>query len=222
MNEMDFHDARSVRAPSTLELLVPLPRRRQTAHVDLAAPPTMVWNLLRHGDLARTPLLRMFAHLARLTGWSLGKHSDHRLALGDFRSTPEQPGFQVLADESTRQITVAALARVVRLKLSSVHAASAEALIELAQPGLVKLGWAARLSPLPAGHCRLQFELRIGATDARAWRAARWYFACAEPCFGWAQQALLRALADELGWPQMTRRWPPSGSRLMRASATPG
>jgi hypothetical protein len=219
MNEMDLHDARSVRAPSPLELLVPLPRRRETAHVDLAAPPDRVWNLVRHGDLARTSLLRMFARLARLTGWSLVKHADHRLGIDDFRSSPEQPGFQVLADESTHQLTLVALARVVGLRLSSVHASSAEALIAVDEPGFIKLGWAARLSPLAGGHCRLQLELRLGATDPRAWRAARLYFACAEPCFVWAQQALLCALADELGWPGMTRRWPPVGNHLMPATA---
>jgi len=46
-------------APSALSRMIPVPRRREQAHVDLAAPAAVVWRLIRHENLLRTRLLRL-------------------------------------------------------------------------------------------------------------------------------------------------------------------
>jgi hypothetical protein len=82
-----------------------------------------------------------------------------------------------------------------------VHVDSIATFIDFSQPDSVRLAWSLRISELQAGGSRSSFELRVDATDERAWRAARWYFAAIEPCVDWVARQVLGSIADELGWP---------------------
>jgi hypothetical protein len=200
MTELEFKDAgHSVRAPTTLERLIPLARRRVARQVELGASAARLWELVRHADLARTPLLRAFLGVWSPARAASSKQS--RLRVDDFRSTPERPGFQILADEPSCEFSVGAIARLRRLRLAFVHVDGAADFIDFAEPGYVKLAWSVRVTQRRAGCSRLSFELRIGATDASAWRAARWYFTAIGPGIDWVIQQVLGSVADQLGWP---------------------
>jgi hypothetical protein len=100
-----------------------------------------------------------------------------------------------------REFTVGALARLRRLKLAFLHVDGADEFIAFNEPGWVKLAWSVRVAERPGECSRLSFELRIGTTDQRAWRSARWYFAAIGPGVNWTVRRVLGSLADELGWP---------------------
>jgi hypothetical protein len=199
-------------APSLLERLIPVARRREREHVDLAAAPERIWAMIRHEDLARTPILRALVSSSVLPGAASGKRAEKRLCIDGFRSTAQEPGFQLLADEPPRQFSVGALARVNRLRPSFVHFGDIDEFVAFAEPGSIKLAWSAsiaacRTRALGDGS-RLSFEFRIGATDAAAWRMARWYFGLIGPGMHWVQRQVLGSLADELGWPKPRGRAP--------------
>jgi len=206
MTENYFLGARSMEAPSTLERLIPVPRRREREHVDLTATPERVWNMVRHADLASTPLLRALVSSSVLPGALSGQRAGRRLCIDDFRPTAREPGFRLLGDDPPRQFTVGALARAHRLHLSFVHFSNSDEFIAFAEPGSLKLGWSASLAPCGSramgDGSRLSFEFRVGATDDAAWRMARWYFGLIGPGLHWVQRHVLGALADELGWPK--------------------
>jgi hypothetical protein len=200
-------------APSLLERLIPVARRREREHVDLAAAPQRIWEMIRHEDLARTPVLRALVSSRVLPGARSGKRAEKRFCIDDFRSTAQEPGFQLLADEPPRQFSVGALARANRLRPSFLHFGDVDEFIAFAEPGSIKLAWSASIAACGTramgDGSRLSFEFRIGATDAAAWRMARWYFGLIGPGMHWVQRQVLGALADELGWPKPRGRLSP-------------
>jgi hypothetical protein len=206
MTQNYFLGARSMETPSLLERLIPVARRRERQHVDLAAPPERVWAMIRHADIARTPVVRALVSSSMLPGRASGKRAGKRLCIDDFRSAPLDPGFQLLADEPPRQFCVGALARANRLRPSFLHFGDIDEFVAFAEPGAIKLAWSASIAPLGSkamgNGSRLSFELRIGATDAAAWRMARWYFGLIGPGMHWVQRHVLGSFADELGWPK--------------------
>ena len=201
-----------------LERLIPLPRRRLTQRVDLGASPARVWQLVRHTDLARTAALRVLLGAWLPTRGRLEAGSHRWLSVEDFHSTPTQPGFQMLASEPLREFTVGAVARLRRLKLMFLHVDGADEFMAFSEPGWVKLAWSVRVADRPGGCSRLSFELRMGATDQRAWRSARWYFAAIGPGVNWTVRRVLGSIADELGWP--TRLGVAHQPRVQAASRT--
>jgi hypothetical protein len=214
MTENYFLGARSMEAPSLLERLIPVPQRREREHVDLAAAPERIWKLIRHADIARTPVLRALVRSRVLPGTSpSGKQAGPRFCIDDLRPSAREPGFQLLADEPPRQFTVGALARANRLRLSFLDFRNIDEFIAFAEPGAIKLAWSAQIaacgSKTMGDGSRLSFELRIGATDAGAWRMARWYLGLIGPGMHWAQRRVLGSLADDLGWPQPRGRGRP-------------
>lgn len=213
MTEDFFAGARSIEAPSLLERLIPVARRREREHVDLAAAPERVWEMIRHEDMARTPVLRALVSSSVLPGAASGKRAERRFCIDDFRPTPQEPGFRLLADEPPRQLCVGALARANRLRPSFLHFDDIAEFVAFAEPGSIKLAWSASIAACGTDRMgdgsRLSFEFRIGATDAAAWRMARWYFALIGPGMHWVQRHVLGSLADELGWPKPRGRVSP-------------
>jgi len=201
--------------PSALARMIAVPRRREKSHVDLAAPPAVVWRLVRHENLLRTRLLRWSFHSSSRWTRLAGSRSTARLCVDDLRSTPERPGLRVFSDSPPLQFCVGALARARRTGFSLVYARSIEEFSAFDAPGFVKLAWAAEVEPLGAARARLHVELRLGADD-EAWRSVRWSFAGLKPLLHWAHRQLLGSFADELGWPGMVRAQPaaPGGFTL--------
>lgn len=200
MTPVNFREARSIDAPSPIARMLPVPRRRERAHVDLAAPAAAVWQIIRHGNLVRTPLLRLlFRGGARWTGLAVPS-STSRFSIDELSSTPEHPGLRLFSDEPPLQFTVGALARSRRGGFELLHATSIEEFGAFNARGFVKVAWAAAVVPLGMGQSRLHLELRLDA-DGEAWRSLRWSYACVKPVLNWAHRQLLGSLADELGWP---------------------
>ena len=105
--------------PTTmLEDLVPTPRKLEVNAVDLAAPPTVIWNHIRHADLADSPLVRALFALRTLPSRLGGRTAElPGIHIDDLRSTAERPGFQLLGEEPPRELTVGAIGKVWQLDI---------------------------------------------------------------------------------------------------------
>lgn len=180
----------------SLETLLPTPRRRTLEVVDLAVPPERAWDVVRHLDLGRLPWVQvLYAGLRR----ALGDRLPRSLRLDELRSTPEQPGPQCLVDEPPQRFVLGALARVQASGTAFVHASGPDAFAAFAEPGAVKVAWSFEIRRKGASDCRLLLECRVDASDAAAWRKARWAFLLWRPVSSLLRRRLLASLAGQLG-----------------------
>lgn len=196
---------------TALDRLIPLPRLLEIDHVDVAAPPGRAWEAARHGDLAHSPLVRaLFAIRTvpeRLRG---GDPGPPRLRLDDMTSSPEHPGFRILAEDAPREVAIGAIGQVWKPAIPFVHVDDAAGFAAYTAPGWVKVAWALRVVPRGDGS-RIELEVRVDATDEAAWRAFRRYWLLVGPGSHLIRRAALSGLATALGTPsdaEESRRLP--------------
>jgi hypothetical protein len=181
---------------TALDRLVPNPRLVEIDRVDLAAPAAGVWDLVRHGDLAQSAVIRaLFAIRTVVNRSKTKRRAPAVLRLDDLTSSPDRPGFQVLAEDPGREVAVAAIGQVWRLDIPFRHMASADEYCAFTEPGFIKVAWAIRVSPRGEHGTRLEFEVRVDATDNESWRKFRWYFRVVGPASRFIRRSILRTLA---------------------------
>jgi len=185
-----------------LDQLIPTPRLVEVDYVDLAAPPARVWQLVRHGDLARSPLIHALFELRALPGRLVGKREPSTLRIDDLRSTPDRPGFQLLLDDAPHFFAVGAIGKVWHGDIPFTHVASAEEYAAFAESDFVKVAWSIRLTPLGEQDTRLELEVRVDATDDGAWSKFESYFRLIGIGSHFIRRTLLSGLAKELGTPR--------------------
>jgi hypothetical protein len=204
-----------------LDELIPTPRLLEVDHAELAAPPERVWQLLRHGDLAKSPLVRALFAVRTLPDRLRAKPVDTAVRIDDLNSTVEKPGFQVLAEEPPREFAVGAIGKVWHLEIPFVHVANAKEYAEFSDPGFVKVAWAIRVLPWGERASRVEFEVRVDATDDDSWQKFKRYFRLIGPGSHFIRRTVLTALVRELGTPEAEedRRALPGDDLLPDASA---
>ena len=199
-----------------LERLIPAPRLLEIDYVDLAAPPERVWELVRHGDLARSPLVRALFELRALPELLTGEHRPTALSIDDFSSSPARPGFSLLLDEPPRAFAVGAIGKVWHGSIPFVHVHDAAAFLDFSEPDFVKVAWSVRVLPRGERDCRVQVEVRVDATDEQAWRKFDRYFRLIGPGSHFIRKVFLSGLARDLGTPQaLEAERPLIGDELM-------
>ena len=185
-----------------LDDLLPTPRLVGIEHVEVAASPAQVWQRVRHGDLAPTPLIRALFALRGLPARLRGKPVETAIRLDDMRSSPARPGFQLLAEAAPREMAVGAIGKVWRPDIPFVHVETCDEFRSFDRPDYVKVAWSIRVLPWGERDSRVEFELRVDATDDEAWRKFRRYFRVIGPASVFIRRSFLAALARELGTPE--------------------
>lgn len=204
-----------------LDRVIPAPRLLEVDHVDLAVPPHHVWTLLRHDDLARSPLVQAFFELRAIPERFSGKHQPTSLRIDDLRSSPDKPGFSLLLEDDGHEFVVGAIGKVWHPVIEFQHVADGAAFLEFSEPDQVKVAWALRVSPLGDHDCRVEVEVRVDATDDAAWRKFQRYWRLIGPGSHLIRRVLLRGLAKQLGTPDSVEstRLLPGDELLPRARA---
>jgi hypothetical protein len=188
---------------SLLDTLIPVPRRRELDHVDLAAPPLEVWDALRYGRVA-WPLLVRALQRARARPPGERQQREPPLALGELRSTPEHPGLHLLAEEPGRELTLGAIAAMRLVTFELLPIADLQTFEQSREPGLVRLVWSLQLSPIGSMSSRLRAELRIDAADSLSWRRFRRTYWVMGPWLRLIRRQVLASLADRFGAPELS------------------
>lgn len=188
---------------SLLHTLIPLPRRRELDHVDLAAPPLEVWDALHDGRMVWPSLVRALQRArARSLPGERGRRQP-RLALGELRSTPEHPGLQLLAEVPGREITLGAIAAMRVFTFELLPVADLETFARSNDAGFVRLVWSIQLSPIGSMSSRLRVELRIDAADALTWRRFRRTYLLLGPLLRLVRRRVLASLVGRFGAPEL-------------------
>jgi hypothetical protein len=185
-----------------LDRLIPAPRLVELDHADLGAPAARAWELLRHENLARSPLIRALFALRGLPDRLRGKRQDPELRIDQLVSTPERPGFQVLGEDPGHEVVVGAIGKVWHPEIPFVHVGTADEFSAFAEADFAKVAWALRVVPRGEEACRVEIEVRVDATDERAWQKFRRYFTFIGPGSHFIRRVLLGSLARELGTPE--------------------
>ena len=183
-----------------LDVLIPEPELCEVDRVRVRGSADAIWTAMRHAPLAQTrPIRALFAMrsvLMRESGASAA------IRIDDMRSTPDNPGFQVLAEAPPDEFAVGAIGKVWRLAIPFVHIADAQAFRAFAAPGFVKVAWAIRITPVhAAAACDVAVEVRVAATDAASRRKFRRYFRVIGPFSRYIRRALLQTLVRDRGVP---------------------
>jgi hypothetical protein len=204
-----------------LDLVLPTPRLLELDHVELAAPPERVWQLVRHQNLAKSPLIRALFAIRGLPDRLRGKRVDPMLRIDDLASSDEHPGFQILAEEPGREVVIGAIGKVWEMEIPFVHVRDARAYAAFDEPGFIKVAWALRVLPWGETGSRVEVEVRVDATDDESWPKFKRYFRFIGPGSHFIRRTLLASLARELGTPEatMNERPLPGDDLLPDASA---
>lgn len=182
---------------TALDQLLPAPRLLELNHVDLAASPEEVWRLVRHCDFGRrSPWVRALFAIRTMTS---GEPTE--LRIDNLRSTPDSPGFQVLAEDPPHEVVVGAIGKVWQSDIPFVHLADSDAFARFCEEGFVKVAWALRVIPRGERDARVELEVRVDATDPASWRKFHAYFAVIGIGSRFIRHTLLAGLARELGTP---------------------
>jgi hypothetical protein len=173
-----------------LDRFIPNPRLVESDGTDLAVSPSRAWELVRHVDLARAKPIR--ALFALRTAGAVGS-----LRIDDMVSSPERPGFGILAEEPGHVVVVGAVGKVWKRDIPFVHVEPAD-FEAFGEPDWVKVAWSIEVAPRDGGS-RVTIELRVDATDDRAWKKFRRYFRVVGIGSRFIRHSLLASLAREHG-----------------------
>ncbi len=188
---------------NALDRVVPTPALLEVDEIDLAIPPARAWELLRHGDLGGSPLIRALFAVRTLPERIGGRtKSEATLRIDDLKSSTTHPGFQVLIDEPEREVVVGAIGKVWHLDIPFVHAIDADAFRAFSEPGFAKVAWAIRVSPRGERDSHVEIEVRVDATDQDSWTKFRRYFSIIGPASRFIRTSLLSSLARTYGTPE--------------------
>ncbi|MBS2018830.1 MAG: hypothetical protein JST00_38540 [Deltaproteobacteria bacterium] len=187
---------------SALDRVVPTPRLLETDEIELALPVDQAWNVVRHADFGKLPIVRaLFTTRTLPERVSSSSSGPVALRFDELSSTREKPGFQVLVESEPREFVVGAIGKVWHLNIPFVHVDGADAFAAFAEEGFVKVAWAIQLEPRGEHGTLVRFEVRVDATDERSWRRFERYFAIIGPASRFIRRAMLSSLAKEHGTP---------------------
>jgi hypothetical protein len=189
---------------TALDRVIPVPALVEVDDVDLAISPERAWEILRHGDLGGSALVRaLFA--VRTLPERIRKQApapfELRMCIDDLQSSTSRPGFRVLIEEPKREVVVGAIGKVWHLEIPFVHVSGPEAFRAFSEPGFIKVAWAIRISPHGERDTHVELELRVDATDASSWTRFRRYFTLIGPASRFIRESLLSALQSKYGTP---------------------
>lgn len=181
--------------------LLPEPDRLELDHVDVAAEATDVWEVVRHGDLARSPLIRALFAVRTLPSRLRGVASESATMRIDDIVDPSKPGFRLLG-EAEREVIVGAIGKVWKLDIPFLEIPSGEAFAAFDEPDFTKVAWAVRVRSRGEHQSRIELELRVASTDAASRRKFGRYFVVVGPASRFIRRSLLASLGRELGSPE--------------------
>lgn len=169
--------------------------------VDVGVSAARAWEIVRHGDLARSPLVRALfavrALPARITGSEVEPTA---LAIDDIGGH-DRRGFRILGEETGAEVVLGAIGKVWHLDIPFVRVEDAAQFRAFREPDYAKVAWALRVLPRGDDAARIEVEVRVDATDDASWKRFRRYFRFIGPGSHFIRRTLLAAYARELGTP---------------------
>ncbi|HSF14287.1 MAG TPA: hypothetical protein VLK65_01895 [Vicinamibacteria bacterium] len=186
---------------SALHNLIPEPDRVEIDRVDVAVDADRAWEVVRHGNLARSALIRALFALRTLPTRLRGGAVDPVCMRIDDIVGQSRPGFRLLAESET-EVVIGAVGKVWELDIPFVDIQTSDDFARFDEPGFTKVAWALRSVPRGERNARLELELGVHSTDEEARRRFRRYFRIVGPASRFIRREVLESFARELGLPE--------------------
>ena len=106
-----------------------------------------------------------------------------------------------MAEDAPHELAVGAIGKVWRPVIPFVHVADAAAYAAFSEAGYIKVAWALRVVPEGTEASRVEFEVRVAATDEDALKKFKRYFRLIGPASRFIRHLLLTQLERDLGTP---------------------
>jgi hypothetical protein len=184
---------------SVLDTLIPKPAMVEIDRAELAVDAGRAWTAVRELDLAQSTFVRTLFDIRTIPDRLKGKKPQLRLRLDDLVSTPDEPGFQLLAENPPREVAAGAIGQVWRPAIPFVHVQDGAAFAAFSQGGYIKVAWALRVRADSPHTSVVEFELRVAPTSEDAWKKFRRYFTLIGPASHFIRRVLLAQLEREMG-----------------------
>jgi hypothetical protein len=185
---------------SLIKQLMPTFRLRQVDHVAVEASPERAWGGIEALDAASIPYIRWLfdARLvpAFVSARLHGKPAPERARLS-LRDAGAAPGF-FRREEAGREICVGSIGKFWKSDIEYAEDAQ-ERFQSFDEPGFGKLTWSLRVDPRAGGGSWITFDLRVGATDDKAWNTFRRYWFLIGQFSHLIRRGVLGALERQLG-----------------------
>jgi hypothetical protein len=186
---------------NSLDRLIPEPRLVEVDHVDVGVPADRAWQLVRHVDLARSPVIRALFAVRTLPSRLAGREVETAALRIDDIAGIGRPGFRILA-ESDAEVAVGAIGKVWKLDIPFADVEDAETYARFSETGYAKVAWSLRALSRGAHRARIVVEVRVSATDEESWSRFRQYFRVIGPASRFIRRQVLGSLARDLGIPE--------------------
>lgn len=172
--------------------------------VRVAAPAEVTFAAALDTDLEQSPIIRVIIRARELV---LGAKPDRRMRRGGLLAQMTSIGWGVLAEEPGREVVVGAVTQP-WLPEVVFRALPPDDFAAFDEPGFVKIVWTVRVDPIGASSSVFRTETRAMATDPRARRTFRWYWARFSPGIVLIRQLTLRMVKTEAerAWSARQRR----------------
>jgi hypothetical protein len=181
-----------------LDRLLPDAPVREVHHVDVSVPPERAYEMVRHLDLALSPLVRALFGLRLLPDRIAGREVAPLDLRMDSIAARTGAGFRLLDEQPGSAFTVGAIGRFWKPDIEFADVA-ADRFASFAEPGWGKVAWEIRCEPRGVSGARIVIEVRVGATDETSWRRVRRYYRLIAPFSHFIRRHTLALVARELG-----------------------
>ena len=160
-------------ADPLLEAFMPVYDVAERHHIEVAAPADVTFGALMDMDLEDSALVRAIFKARQLL---MGAEPDSKTTGRTLVEVTRELGWVILADVPRHEIVVGAVTRPWESNVV-FRGIPPEEFAAFNEPGYVKIVWTLRADRLDALRSVARTETRVVATDARARRKFRWYWA---------------------------------------------
>ena len=161
-------------------------------HIDIDAPPAIVFAAARDIDLRQSTLARVIFDTRALVLGAASTEQRRRGLLTEMMGL----GWGILAEVPDREVVLGAICRPWEANVEFQPLAP-DVFAAFAEPGYVKIAWTLRVDPRPDGSSRFLTETRALGTDPAARRRFRRYWSFVSPGVALIRRLMLRPLKHD-------------------------
>lgn len=182
---------------------MPTYRLRQIDRVRVAASPEVAWRAIRYGNMNRDPFAQALFNIRLLPEIAKqvlhGEEPQLSNSMTVEQITEVGGGFQLLGEEKDKEFVVGSIGQFWKPKIVFKLVKDSQ-FASFDEPGFGKLVWNIRIEPDQFGGSWVSVELRVSATNEKAWNSFRPYWLLIGPFSHMIRRRLLASLRHELGF----------------------
>ena len=157
-----------------IQKYLPNPRHTEVYRIFVQSDPETAWNVVRHLDMGRVPLVRLLFDIRTLPDRLKGQLKEEDRRIGVDQITDKGKGFFIAEEIPCREVVVASAGKFWQMNIPFADVNPIQ-FKNFNVPDHGKLAWSISVEPYCEG-CTIAIELRITATDEKSWKKLSHYY----------------------------------------------